>query len=211
MVEHLQPRLRDRVLRWRGTAWRPRTAAAGRCRTRSTRPVASRRRCSAASVISTAPPASAAAAPRPWVRALASSSRGSWAWAGMAFIVAPCAAQAEQSASASASRAGIAIMRAIPDDPHDRFAPHRFIFAAIPKTGTHSVRRHCASIWAGRHRAGRPVRQQAVSVRRTGADPARPPEPAQVRPFLGEDVFAAISSSPSCAIRSIASSRIAPS
>src|SRR5690606_32606281 len=52
---------------------------------------------SAASAISTAPPASAAAAPTPWVSALANSSRGSWTMAGAVVIGTPCAVRVEQS------------------------------------------------------------------------------------------------------------------
>src|SRR5690606_24149672 len=52
---------------------------------------------SAASAISTAPPASAAAAPTPWVSALANSSRGSWTMARAAVIGTPCAMRVEQS------------------------------------------------------------------------------------------------------------------
>src|SRR5690606_8026754 len=51
---------------------------------------------SAASAISTAPPASAAAAPTPWVSALANSSRGSWTRTGAACIRPPCAVVVEQ-------------------------------------------------------------------------------------------------------------------
>src|SRR3546814_6501454 len=53
--------------------------------------------CSAASAISTAPPASAAAAPTPWVSALANSSRGSWTMVEVAVIGTPCVARVEQS------------------------------------------------------------------------------------------------------------------
>src|SRR5690606_13382841 len=53
--------------------------------------------CSAASAMSTAPPASAAAAPTPWVSALANSSRGSWMMAGAVVIRTPCAVRVEQS------------------------------------------------------------------------------------------------------------------
>src|SRR3546814_10360792 len=55
------------------------------------------RACSAASAISTAPPASAAAAPTPWVSALANSSRGSWTMAEVAVIGTLCVVRVEQS------------------------------------------------------------------------------------------------------------------
>src|SRR3546814_10469679 len=55
------------------------------------------RACSAARAISTAPPASAAAAPTPWVSALANSSRGSWTMAEVAVIGTLCVVRVEQS------------------------------------------------------------------------------------------------------------------
>src|SRR3546814_2652595 len=66
----------------------PNTIAAGSCQPSP---------CSAASAIRTAPPASAAAAPTPWVSALANSSRGSWTMAEVSVICAPCTVRVEQS------------------------------------------------------------------------------------------------------------------
>src|SRR5687768_16674592 len=145
----------------------------------------------AASATSTAPPASAAVAPRPCVQALASSSRASCA-DGIAVMVRESSGWPEHMLRSGRAGSRLSFVRFPASDVRMIIShQHRFVFAAIPKTGTHSVRQALRE-----HLSAEDLEQVGLFVnKRFPFEELASIKHGhitleQIRPFLGEEQFA---------------------